>query len=324
MYWSIAWRTGARFLLALALLLVVNFVLPRLLPGDPLITLYGEEAVRALSPEASEALERKLQLDRPLPVQFASYLAGIARFDLGFSYHQGQPVLDIVLAFAPWTMLLACVSLTVSTLAGGVLGLASAWRRGNAGDRGSRLLLMLLNSVPPFVLAMLLLRALAIDARLFPLSGATSILVPDGCCARVRDIAWHAVLPCLALIFHETPNLFLLVRAAALRWAQKPFVTVCRGKGLSEQSVCYGHVGLCVFPVVLSRTGQSVAALLGGAMFVEIVFAYPGLGLLVAESLEQHDYPLVQGVLLVIGTCTLLVNLLADLLAVSLQRRIRL
>lgn len=323
MPFSTTGRTILRFISAFFLLLLVNFMLPRLLPGDPLTTLYGTEAVAELSAQAQSALIKKLHLDLPLWRQFANYIHETAKFDLGFSAHHNKPVVDLVLSFAPWTVFLALTALTSTTLIGGLWGLKAAHGKNTTFDKWSRALLMLLNSLPPFVLALLLLRGFAISLNLLPLSGALSIIPPSNVFSLGADITRHATLPVAALVLHELPNLFLLVRGEGIRWMKKPFILVCRAKGLSERTICFRHLLICTVPVVLARSGKSIAALMGGTMFVEIVFAYPGLGLLIFDSLQQHDYPTVQGVLLVLGGFTLLCNMLVDLVTMTLQQRIR-
>ncbi|TIH12825.1 ABC transporter permease [Marinifilum sp. JC120] len=316
------WRQTLKFAAAFILLLLVNFMLPRLLPGDPLLVFYGEEAVTDFTPAAREALIVKMHLNAPLGEQFIKYIAGVVCLDFGYSYHHGRQVLDLILDFAPWTMALTGLTLIFSTLLAAFASLRGAWDEGGRFDRGTISFFMILNCIPPFILAMLLLRTFAITFDFFPLSGGCSIFLPQTACGRLADLAWHAVLPVASLMLHEVPNQFLLLRAEALRWKGKPFVSVFLAKGIHPRTIKYKHLLLCITPAVFARVGKSVAALMGGAMFVEIVFTYPGLGLLVFESLQTHDYPTVQGVMLTIGSCTLLFNFMADLVNDSLLHRI--
>ncbi|WP_421902113.1 ABC transporter permease [Maridesulfovibrio sp.] len=316
------WRQTLKFVAAFIILLLVNFILPRLLPGDPLLVFYGEEAVTDFAPSAKEALIAKMHLNAPLMEQFTRYLVGIVRLDFGYSYHQGRQVLDLILDFAPWTMALTGLTLIFSTLLAVFVSLRGAWDEGGRFDRGTINFFMILNCIPPFILAMLLLRIFAITFNLFPLSGGGAIIPPLTVSGWLVDLAWHAALPVASLMLHEVPNQFLLLRAEALRWKGKPFVSVFLAKGYHPRTIKYKHLMLCITPAIFARVGKSVAALMGGAMFVEIVFTYPGLGLLVFESLQAHDYPTVQGVMLTIGSSTLLFNFMADLINDSLLHRI--
>lgn len=316
------WRLTVKFAAAFFLLLLVNFILPRLLPGDPLLIFLGEEAVMEFTPVAREALMAKMNLDAPLWDQFIAYLVGVFRLDFGYSHQHGQQVIDLIVDFAPWTMALTAMTLILSTALAGLAGLQASWNERGPFDRTAVYFFMVLNCIPPFILAMILLKTFSMTLSLFPLSGGSSIIPPATSAGWLADLAWHAVLPVASLLLHEAPNQFMLLRAEALRWKTKPFVSVCLSKGIDSRLIKYRHLLLCITPAILARAGKSVAALLGGAMFVEIVFTYPGLGLLIYESLQTHDYPTVQGVLLVIGGGTLLFNFVADMINDSLLQRI--
>ncbi|HEX5504359.1 MAG TPA: ABC transporter permease, partial [Thermomicrobiales bacterium] len=318
-----------RPLALLGALLVLNFALPRLLPGDPVGYLQaggGQDMPVALSPEARARLLRYYGLDRPLPAQFGHYLLATAHGDLGFSIHFNQPVGALVAHRIGWTLLLAGGSLALAAGLGWLLGLAVAWRARSGWATALGLAAVLAGSLPEFVVGLALLVLLAVTWPLFPTGGA---LAPFQVCGGGRllacagDAARHAVLPGLTLTLAHLPAFFLLARGAVVQELGAGYVAVARAKGLAEPAVALRHVARNAAAPALAYLAARVGLLLGGVVIVETLFAYPGLGQLTFVAIEARDYPLLEALFLIFGLAVLAAGLLGDLLLARLDPRRR-
>jgi peptide/nickel transport system permease protein len=302
--------------LALAVLLA-NFFLPRLLPGDPLD--FAETsgfATSTLSADARAHLRASYHLDQPLPDQLRAYLSDLAHADLGWSISRSAPVAELIVARLPWTLGLVVSAVVLAGLVGGGLGLLAAWRGGRAGWLvvGAA---SVLAALPEFLLAMALLLALAVGLRWFPLQGGQS---PFGD-ASLLDVAWHLSLPALTLVLATSGAFALLAHGAILSVREEPYLTAARARGLGEFQVALRHaLPNAVLPLV-TLFGVRLGQVLGGAIVVERVFAVPGLGLLSVEAIRARDYPLLQAVFLLASLGVLLANLVLELAYRRLEPR---
>ena len=313
----------ARPLLLLTFLLVADFALPRLLPGDPLAAPSaggGQDSGIALSPETRARLLAYYGLDRPLPEQFGRFLLATARGDLGFSIAFNQPISMLIARRVGWTLFLTGGALALSAVVGGLLGMLAAWpggRRGGAPARGVGLALLLPGILPEFVTGLALIVAFTVWWPVLPGRGA---LTPFQACddaallGCVGDALRHAALPGLTLTLAHLPAFYLLMRGAARQELGQGYVTVARAKGLREPRVALGHVLRNALPPTLALLGVRVGLLLGGTVIVETVFAYPGLGYLTFQAIGARDYPLLQALFLLSGLAVLVANLGGDLL----------
>jgi len=312
-----------RPLLLLAILLVVDFALPRLLPGDPLAAPAaggGQDSPIALTPEARARLLSYYGLDRPLPAQFGRFLLTTARGDLGYSIAFNQPVGALIARRIGWTLFLAGGALALSAVVGALLGLLAAWPgRGRAGAaaRATGLALLLPGILPEFVTGLVLVVAFTVWWPILPGRGAlTPFRACDGAallgCA--GDALRHAALPGLTLTLAHLPAFYLLMRGAARQELARGYVAVARAKGLGEWRVALTHVLRNALAPTLALLGTRVGLLLGGAVVVETVFAYPGLGYLTFQAIGARDYPLLQALFLLSGLAVLVAGLVGDLL----------
>lgn len=314
----------ARSLALLSALLVINFALPRLLPGDPVEQLQGgggQDAPIVLSAEAHAQLLRYYGLDQPLPVQFVHYLLATARGDLGFSIHFNQPVRALVSHRIGWTLLLAGGSLVVAACIGSLLGLLLAWHARSRWSTALGLVALLGGGLPEFVVGLALLVAFAVTWPLFPTSGALS---PFQQCDGVRcagDAARHLVLPGLTLVLAHMPAFILLTRAAVQQETERAYVVVARAKGISEPRIALRHVLRNVAGPILAYFGVRVGLLLGGVVIVETLFAYPGLGQLTFVAVASRDYPLLQALFLLSGAAIIGAGLASDFWLARLDSR---
>lgn len=313
------------YVVTLWLLLTFNFALPRAMPGDPISAmLAGVSRTSAPGGEERDALERYYGLDRSLPTQYRNYLVGLGRGDLGRSIKHHRPVVDVLADALPWTLLLGLAAVAVATTAGVVAGVQSGWRRGRAADRAMLGASILLRGIPVFFLASMALFVFSVKLGWFPLFGATTAFAEPTLLGGVVDIAHHLALPVAtsALLFSTGP--YLLMRAGMVGELGADHLLLGRAKGVRERRLKYRYAARNALLPVVSFTAVELGLVLsGGLIFVETVFAYPGIGRLMFEAVNARDYPLLQGGFLVLTTMVLSLNFVAEALYARLDPRTR-
>lgn len=298
--------------LTLLAAVTVNFALPYVAPGDPLRYLLGQE-VDTLDPQQRQELLSTYGLDEPLPIQYLDYLVGIPQGDLGTSVVFGQPVSEVLLARLPWTLLLVGAALVLSTLLGTLLGAWSAWREGSRTDAGLVTLLVTAESAPAFWVGMLLISVFVAWLGWFPAFGITSPGAGGTALASVGSVAVHLLLPLATLTIARVGGIYLVARGSVLTTRGEDFLTFSRATGLSDRAVLFRHALPNSLLPIYTRFTMQLGSVVGGAVVVETVFSYPGLGMLIYDAALARDYPLLQGAFLVLTVTVLAANLLADL-----------
>jgi peptide/nickel transport system permease protein len=291
-------------LLSMLVVVSIVFVLTRL-SGNPLYLLLDVNATA----RDQEILARHLGLDKPLPVQYGIYLMNVATGDLGHSIISRRPVVEHIWERLPATVELGFVAMFLSVLIGVPLGMYSAVRRGGPMDSGARVFAVLGQSMPTFWLGLMLILFFGVVLGVLPAGG--------------RGTIWHLVLPAFTLGYFTSAAILRLTRSAMLEVLGSDYIKFARLKGLHEQVVLWKH-GLrnALLPVVTFAVLLFVQ-FLGGAVVTETVFAWPGLGRLILESITTRDYPIVQAGVLVLSALYLTGNLCVDLLYSYLNPRIR-
>jgi peptide/nickel transport system permease protein len=320
---SIIRKNFATYGTALLIILGLNFFIPRMMPGDPLLAIYGEEALVVMTPEMKAYLLRAFALDRPLGEQFLAYLFQILHGNLGFSYYYNAATVEIILGRLPWTILLVGSALILSSGIGILLGIESGWRRGKVLDRSLLAGFMGLNGFPDFFLGAVLLLLFGVSLELFPLAGALSPYAGLSGISLLADVLWHLALPISALTLGHVAANYLLTRNTMITVLKQPFILSARAKGLAEKTIRYRHAGRNSLLPLVTRTGIWLGRLITGTLFIEIIFAYPGLGTLTHQALLARDYVVLQGILLIVALLVLLVNLGIDLLYPRLDPRVQ-
>lgn len=300
----------------LTVVVAATFVLVSLAPGDTAQVLAGQSGA---DPGYLEEIRERLDLDRPLPFQVASYLRGAVQGDLGFSVVRGQPVSDAILARLGASALLAGAALALAALLGVGLGVAAASRRGGVADGAISVLSVLGYSVPVFWLGQLLVALFAVRLHWLPAGGMRSAAGDSG----VLDVARHLLLPAGSLTVLLVALVVRVTRAAMIDALEQDYAVVARGKGLPERRVLYRHaLRNALRPVITVLTGY-LGLVLTGAVLVETVFVWPGLGRLLYDSVLARDTPMLTGILIFSTTLVVLANLVADLLYRILDPRAR-
>jgi len=324
---SYAKYVGAKALGALGSLcfvLVVNFFLFRVLPGDPARTL-GRG--RFKTEEQLEAFRQAYGLDQPLLQQFGTYLRNTLTGDLGISLRYRVPVSDLLWDRLWPTVLLVGTSTVLATLLGVWIGMAGAWNRGKLFDRVSTGTTLTLYSMPEWWLGLLLIATLAVGIGpipgIFPTGGLHSTDVDPGTLAGVLDTAWHLVLPVLTLTLAYLADYSLVMRSSLLDELGEDYLTTARAKGLRDVSVRRHHAVRNALLPTTTIAAVNIGFVVSGAITVETVFSIPGLGLLTSEALDIPDYWVLQGAFLVASAGVILANLAANLLYGVLDPRVR-
>jgi peptide/nickel transport system permease protein len=311
------------YLIALAAIFSLNFILPRLMPGDPLQAIYGQEALVAMTPEMEAQLIRQFSLDKSWWDQLLAYVLGLLQGDLGFSYYYREQVSQVIMGALPWTLLLTGMALVIATVIGLILGIESGYKRGSSLDRSLVAGLMFLGGFPDFFIGILLLLIFAVSLDVLPLSGATSPYAGYKGLAYIFDILMHLALPLASMVLVQLGGIFLLTRNTMVVLLAESFILTARAKGCPESYIKYAHAGRNSLLPVTTATGLRIPHLITGALFIEIVFSYPGVGSLLNTAISARDYPLIQGILLIVTLTVLTANFLVDLLYMRLDPRVR-
>jgi peptide/nickel transport system permease protein len=306
-------RIVAQYGAVIAIALTLNFLLPRVAPGSPLNYMLGEDALAAMSQEEIDLVLREFGLDKPIAAQFADYVGGVFSGDLGTSVWLGQPVWDAVLTRLPWTLLLMGWALAVSAVLGTVIGIASAWKRGERFDVASLALVLFVGSMPFFWVAMLLITLFSANLGWLPSFGAYPLGSVPGSFDYYAGVAERLVMPVVALALVQTASILITARSAMSIALDQDYITFARAKGASERRIFYRHAFLNARLPIYTRIMVEISELVGGALVVETVFSYPGLGSLIVGGVGARDYNLLQGVFLVATFSVILANLVADL-----------
>ncbi len=306
-----------RVLVAIPLILgvlAVNFMIIHLAPGGPQ-AMYMDPRIPA---EMRFKLLENLGLTDPLHVQFYKYLSSLVRGDLGVSFFQGTPVANLISQRIPATLLLMGAGLGLAVLIGIPLGVVAARKANGVLDRLISMLCLFGYAMPAFWMGLLLLMTFTQFYHLFPAGGMTTIGSPFS----IQDVLWHLALPVMCLVLYSLAGITLFVRSSLLQVLRQDYITTARGKGLKERAVFYRHALRNSLLPVTTNIGVSLAYLLSGAVVVEAVFSWPGLGLLTFDAVLQRDYPVLLALFLVFSLMVIAVNLVMDIVYGLLDPRI--
>lgn len=311
------------YLVAVFSLISLNFFLPRLMPGDPVTLLTARGSPVYVTPETKAALIHYYGLDRPLAAQFGRYLIDLVHGDLGTSVIYNRSVTAVIAERLPWTLLLIGTSLLIATVVGGLAGIHSAWRRGRASDRVLLVVFLALSNIPSFFLAPLIVLVFAVKLQWFPLAGATTPFAGFGAFRQSGDILFHLVLPAAVLALSSSASSYLVMRASMVSEIGADYMVLGQAKGLRSRRLKYRYAARNALLPAATATALQLGQVVAGAVFVETVFAYPGLGQLMVDSIAARDYPVLQGCFLILTVGVLTLNFLADAVYPRLDPRVR-
>jgi len=302
------------------LTIVVNFAIVHLAPGDAAEILAGQAG--GANPAYIAQLQHQFGLDQPLYVQFAKYFWNVLHLNLGYSFEYGSSVFDLIVGRLPATLILMLSSIGIAFVAGIALGVAAARRRNSAIDTIISIASLLLYATPLFLLGLMLILLFTLDLGWLPSSGMETIGATEGIVGHTFDVFRHLILPMATLSMFYVATYSQLMRAAMIDVYGMNFVRTARAKGLSPRRIAYRHVMRNAILPLVTAAGTQVGYLFGGAVVVEVVFGWPGLGQLAFNAVFQRDNTLLLGILLLSSIAVVVMNLVLDLLYAWLDPRI--
>lgn len=300
-------------------IVLVTFIIVHAAPGDPVVALAGESGDEAYY----EFMRERFGLDRPLPVQFLTYGGNLLQGDFGNSFVQGRSVAAIIVERLPATLLLMSTALVLSTVAGIFLGAVAARRPFGALDASVTTAALVGYAVPVFWLAQLALLFLAFRLGWFPVQGMTDARAAYTGWSAAADVAHHLVLPALVLASAELALTARLTRTGLLRELGRPYVQAARARGVTPGRVLRRHALPNALLPIVTVLGTRIWLFVTGAVLVETVFAWPGLGRLLLDAIQTRDHPVLLGMTIVVAVSVIVVNLLTDFAYAYLDPRIR-
>ena len=316
---------GYRLLLAVPVLLgivVLNFFLIHLAPGDAASVLAGESG--AATPEYMETLRHKFGLDQPLSTQFWVYIVNITHLDLGYSFRNDSDVLSLIMDRLGPTLLLMLTAFGTALVLGTGLGLLAATGRNSWRDSVISVVSLVAYATPGFWLGLMMIVVFAIRFAWLPTSGFDTVGADNEGWDEAVDVARHLVMPAVSLALFYLALYARVMRASVLEQTGMDYVTTARAKGQTERGIMTGHVLRNALLPVVTMAGVQAGNLIGGSIVVETVFGWPGIGTLAFNALQSRDLNLLLGIFFVSACLVVLVNLVVDLVYVSLDPRITL
>ncbi len=303
------------------LITCVNFVLFRLVPGDPVRMMFRDPRV---SPQRVQEMYERFGLDKSIWEQFIAYLQQLFfHGDLGYSFARGKPVLDVIWSRLPQTMLLIITALIIAIIVGTALGAIAGWKTGTKFDSIIMTLSLGMYSIPTFILGIILLMIFAFKLGIFPLGGMTTIGAGLTGWEYWKDIAWHMVLPVGAIVIWYIGEYVLITRNAMQDVLEQDYIASARAKGLKESTILRKHALRNAILPVITITGVNAAFAVAGVIEAEAVFGWPGIGSLMYSSVMARDYPVLQGLFLVFAVAVVVANLVVDLIYGYFDPRIK-
>jgi peptide/nickel transport system permease protein len=315
-YWI---KRIASAFLVLGVVLVLNFILFRMMPGDPVSSIIDPR----FSPEAKAQLRKIYGLDLSLPRQFLLYVKQMLTFRFGISFLTQRPVWEELASRIPNTVFLLGSSLILSSIAGTFLGIKAALRRGTMIERIVLWSGAVSFSFPSFFVQLILLMSFGYLVPLFPLRGTVSIPPPEGSFAAAVDYIWHMALPVFSLVLLGFGGWALYVRNLMVKVLGEDFILMTRAKGFSLKRIIWGHAFRTILPPVITIFLLALPGIVSGAVITETVFSLHGVGRFLLESVTGHDYPAAGAAFFLLALLTILSNLLADIAYGLVDPRVR-
>ncbi|MCT7523426.1 ABC transporter permease [Aliarcobacter cryaerophilus] len=271
-----------------------------------------------ITPEAIEELKAIYGLDKPLYIQFFSWIYSILQLDFGISFTSGEKVKEEILSRIPITLTINIVSMILIFIISLYFGIKSAMKKNSIFDRFTNQLSLLSFSMPSFYLALVLVLVFSIKFELFPIAGLHSV-ANDGSLNYYLDFAWHLTLPIFIIVFGGIGSLILYIRALTIEILKSDYIFFARARGLDNKKILRYYILPNLYPPVITLLGLSLPGIIGGSVILETIFSIDGMGLLFYQSALSHDYPVIMGILIIGAFLTLIGNMFADLILLKLN-----
>ncbi|NTW56770.1 MAG: ABC transporter permease [Chlorobiaceae bacterium] len=302
--------------------LTLTFFIIRLAPGDPAAFFIQP----GISPNVAEQIRAQYGLNDPLPVQYVKWLASVLQGDFGRSFSRAQqPVIEVIASALPVTVTIALLTLAANFIFGILIGIISAVRQNSFLDRFLTITALFFYSMPEFWFALMMIILFALKYQFFPASGLNEIGAENlGPLAFTLDRIWHLVLPVTVLSINGAAGIARYVRGSMLEVIRQDYIRTARAKGLPERIVIFRHALRNAMLPVITLMGSSLPFIFSGALFIEVIFAFPGMGRVTVEAIFARDYPLIIADTFISGSLIVLGNLVADILYAVVDPRIKL
>jgi peptide/nickel transport system permease protein len=271
-----------------------------------------------ITEESIEQLKAIYGLDKPLYIQFFSWIAAIIQLDFGISFASGEMVKNEILDRIPITLTINIISMFLIFIISLYLGIKAALNKDSKLDRGIGQLSLLSFSMPSFYLALLLVLVFAINFEVLPIAGLHSV-PNDGSLTYYLDFAWHLILPIFIIVFGGIGSLVLYIRSLTIEILKSDYIFFAKSRGLDNKKILRYYILPNLYPPVITLLGLSLPGIIGGSVILESIFSIDGMGLLFYQSALSHDYPVIMGILIIGAFLTLLGNMLADLVLLKLN-----
>ncbi len=316
-------RRLMQYALVFFAIFTINFFLPRLAPGGPASVIAGED-YEFMTDEEIKGILKEYGLDRPILEQYGRYLRNLFTGKWGHSVLHSKPVWEVLIHDkAPWTLLIGLTAFIIGSLLSIILGVISSLRRGKKLDIGILSFTMLNSSIPAFWFAMLAITFFCAHLNFLPAYGAFDVTLEEGSREYYASIVEHMILPVSILVLAQIGGTYLTTRSSMASILEEDFIMFAKSKGIDRKAIIYRHAFPNAFLPVVTGLGISLGHLVGGATVIETVFAYPGLGNTIYNSVITRDYPMIQGAFLIISLSVVLANLAVDMIYPFLDPRIR-
>ena len=307
----------ATFLFAVLVMVYLSYALPRLLPGDFVTVMYASSHVTLTAEQEAE-----LRVYYSQDNGFAAYLFRLVRFDWGYSFAFLTPVSELFFEALPWTLLLMGSAHVISMLIGFILGVEAAWRRNSPLEKSMVGGMTVLEGVPEICTGVILLIVFALNLQWFPAAGAETAYAEAGFFSRFADVVHHLALPLFTLVLAYFPGNFLLTRNSMIMVISAHYITTAKAKGLPQLRIRYRHAARNALLPLVTRFGLRLAFMITGALVVERINAYPGLGTLLFNAIQARDLPVIQSVVLISSLIVLAMILSLELIYRLIDPRI--
>lgn len=301
------------------IVIIINFLIIHLAPGDPATILAGENAPL----DVIERIRDQLKLDQPLYIQLIVYMCNIIRLDFGYSYSTNTPVISMILDRIPATLLLVTLSTIIALIIGIIAGVISSKKVYSLTDNIVTTSSLIAFSMPNFWLGMILILIFGLYLGIFPIAGMITLRVSYTGLAYIIDVIMHLILPAIALGLSTLAIYYRMTRASMLEELKKDYVTTAWAKGLTEFQVLYGHAIRNALLPIVTVLGMRIGYIFSGSVIIETVFGWPGMGRLTFFAIGSRDYPLLMGIFTIVSITVIVVNLLTDILYYYIDPRIR-
>lgn len=290
----------------------ITFVITRVLPGNPAVSILGPQA----SPEDIAKMEEEMGLNDPMPVQYINYMAGVLTGDLGTSYRYNRPVAELIMEKIPNTLQLAATSLIIALLIGIPVGIISACKQYSIFDYVSMIAALVGVSMPSFWLGLMLVLIFSVNLGWFPTMGMGDLANGIG------DVLSHLFLPALCLSFGSMANFARISRSSMLEVIDQDYMKAVRAKGIAEWKVIIKHGLKNALPPIVTVLGMRISALMTGAIMIETIFSWPGIGRLIVDAINNNDFEMIQGTVLFMAILYVTVNLIVDIVYLYINPKV--